>query len=738
MDVLQAGDHIVLAPSGEPWRVRQVLPRRLRLSSDALLHNGSLQQRLINASLHLSWVQAIRVNTLAGSLVIVHSCQRSLRRRQLQALLHLALRHEHDQALAFMPRASSTALWHLTGTTGLLAGVGVLGLPAWPGLLLFIGLCYLPLAARCLRSLGQRQLAGSWLDLFWFSSLLLQASPVAVLLEWTLETAGKVFKAWTPSPGFAEAFQKQLQGRLTDLSFAVQQIDGSWQHQPFEGLAAGDRLLLGPGDPLPAHGLVVDGQALVSTRWRDGDPRLLSARAFQQLPFGTIVIEGQLQVRLVCAPMQDPELRLLQRLLHKAQLEAARTSKPSLLRDAERWHQASVPYLLIAGAALLVVGPHGSAGALMQFDPASDWQLSASLTYGDAQRDLLWQGLVLRRAEAIDALAHCQQLLVSESVVLSTSQWHIGGIYPLPFQISRDELIQAVAGFRCHQKPHGLHPLRGLLEEEDLMPAVVEGLRPLGVHGVEGRIKGNTYQFGGQSLLQHLRLQAPAELITSASETLLYLVHQGQVLGAVGFEMELSRHLVKGLRQLQRAGWQLHLLVESHSELLEDLAGRLHQKATATYTAANPHERNRVVSELRQKQPLAMLGNGALDALCLAQVDLSIELLNEQHGLSGENADLMLRPEALTTLAGSQMIALEASRRHRRNLALVLVPHLAVVLLNLVLPLNPVLAVLSVDLPVLLAELGRVSGGQEALRKPNKKAPPRRGSSKRREVLRSG
>jgi hypothetical protein len=84
------------------------------------------------------------------------------------------------------------------------------------------------------------------------------------------------------------------------------------------------------------------------------------------------------------------------------------------------------------------------------------------------------------------------------------------------------------------------------------------------------------------------------------------------------------------------------------------------------------------------------------------------------------------------------MIALEASRRHRRNLALVLVPHLAVVLLNLVLPLNPVLAVLSVDLPVLLAELGRVSGGQEALRKPNKKAPPRRGSSKRREVLRSG
>ena len=36
----------------------------------------------------------------------------------------------------------------------------------------------------------------------------------------------------------------------------------------------------------------------------------------------------------------------------------------------------------------------------MQFDPASDWQLTASLTYGNAQRDLLWQGVLLRRPEA--------------------------------------------------------------------------------------------------------------------------------------------------------------------------------------------------------------------------------------------------------------------------------------------------------------------------------------------------
>jgi cation transport ATPase len=540
-----------------------------------------------------------------------------------------------------------------------------------------------------------------------------------VLLEWTLETSNQVFKAWTPSPSFAEAFDQQLQQRLTDQSFTVQQGDGSWRLQPFATLTAGDRLRLGPGDPLPAHALVMAGAALVSSRWRDGDPRLLSARAFQQLPFGTSLVEGELEVRLVRSPERDPERRALQRLLHQAHQQASGNRQNSLLQRAEQWHQASVPYLLLAGAALLAVGPHGSAGALMQFDPASDWQLTASLTYGNAQRDLLWQGVLLRRPEAIDALAHCRRLVVSEAVVLSSSSWRLGGIHALPFLISPEELIQAVAGFRCQQKPHGLHALRSVLEAEDLLPAVVEALQPLGHEGLQGRIGGVLHQLGGAAMLRQLGLRAPAELVTPPGETLLYLVRQGEVVGAVGFELQLSRPLLQGLRQLQRNGWQLHLLAESHSELVERLATRLHRPAATLHTAANHMDRSRWLNHWRaQGEPIAMLGCSAIDGLSLAQADLSIELLSREHGLNSENAELVLRPEAIGSLVACQAIAWEATQRHRRNLALVLAPHISVVLLNLLLPVNPVLAVLAVDLPVLLAELGRISGGQDAVAKP--------------------
>ena len=729
MRELRAGDLLDLAPRGEPWRIRQVLPQRLRISSTALLHNQALQQQLLNASLHLAWVQAIRVNTLAGCLVIVHNGRRPLRRKQLQLLVRLALQHGTHNPLQLTPRASRSALWRLGGTSGVLAGVTLLEAPAWPGLLLFVALCYAPLAARCLQSLAQRRLASDWLDLFWFSSLLAQGNPVAVLLEWTLETANQVFKAWTPSPSYAETFDQQLQQRLTDLSFLVLQSDGSWQPQPFAALEAGDRVQLGPGDPLPAHALVVAGHAQVSSRWRDGDPRLLSARAFQQLPFGTTVMEGQLEVRLVRCPQRDPELLALQRLLQQAEQQHGCSSKPSLLQRAQQWHQASVPYMLVAGAALLAVGPHGSAGALMQFDPASDWQLTASLTYGNAQRDLLWQGVLLRRPEAIDALAHCRQLLVSEAVVLSSSHWRLGGLYPLPFLISSEELIQIVAGFRCQQKPHGLHPLRGALEAEDLLPAVVEAIQPLGSEGQQGRINGVLHQLGGAPMLRQLGLQAPDELITTAGETLLYVVRQGQVVGAVGFALQLSRALVQGLRQLQQAGWQVQLLAERHSELVERLAGRLQKHAATIHTAANHVDRSRLLATWRAAgEPIAMLGCSAIDGLTLAQADLSMELLSQEHGLSGDNADLVLRPEAFGSLVACQTLAWEAAQRHRRNLALVLAPHITVVLLNLLLPIHPVLAVLTVDLPVLLAELGRIGSGQDGIQKPTKK--PRRGGAK--------
>ncbi|MEY3544148.1 MAG: hypothetical protein RLZZ247_305 [Cyanobacteriota bacterium] len=729
MAELRAGDRIDLVPWSEPWRIRQVLPQRVRLSSSALLNNHTLQQQLLNASLHLAWIQAVRINTLAGSLVITHTGRRPLQRKQLQALVRLAVEHEHHQPLELTPRASRSALWRLGGTTAVLAGAALLELPAWPGLLLFLAFCYAPLAKRCLQSLSQRQLAGNWLDLFWFTSLLAQGNPTAVLLEWTLETSNQVFKAWTPSPSFAEAFDQQLQQRLSDLSFTVQQGDGSWRLQPLSTLAAGDRLRLASGDPVPAHALVMAGEALVSSRWRDGDPRLLSARAFQQLPFGTSLVEGELEVRLVRSPERDPERRALQRLLHQAHQQASGKRQNSLLQRAEQWHQASVPYLLLAGAALLAVGPHGSAGALMQFDPASDWQLTASLTYGNAQRDLLWQGVLLQRPEAIDALAHCRRLLVSETVVLSSSSWRLGGIHALPFLISSEELIQAVAGFRCQQKPHGLHALRGVLEAEDLLPAVVEAIQPLGHEGQQGRIGGVLHQLGGAAMLRQLGLRAPPELVTPPGETLLYLVREGrQVVGAVGFELQLSRPLLKGLRQLQRAGWQLHLLAESHSELVERLATRLHKPAATVHTAANHVDRSRwLLSWRAQGEPIAMLGCSAIDGLSLAQADLSIELLSQDHGLSSENADLVLRPEAIGRLVACQAIAWDATQRHRRNLALVLAPHISVVLLNLLLPVNPVLAVLAVDLPMLLAELGRIGGGQDAVAKPIKK--PRTGEA---------
>ena len=270
--------------------------------------------------------------------------------------------------------------------------------------------------------------------------------------------------------------------------------------------------------------------------------------------------------------------------------------------------------------------------------------------------------------------------------------------------------------------------MRSALEAEDLLPAMVEGIHPLGSDGQQGRINGVVHQLGGAAMLRQLGLKAPAELITPPGETLLYLVRQGQVVGAVGFELQLSRALVQGLRQLQSAGWQLDLLVDSQSELVEHLAGRLHRPAAAIHLAGNHVDRSRLLRASHSTgEPIAMLGCSAIDGLSLAQADLSIELLSRDHGLSSANADLVVRPEALGNLVACQTLALDAAQRHRRNLALVLVPHISVVLLNLLLPINPVLAVLTVDLPVLLAELGRIGSGQDGIQKTTKK--PRRGGA---------
>jgi soluble P-type ATPase len=657
-------------------------------------------------------LRAVRVNHWAGSVVIEHDPGRRLHRAAVLELLDAAqFGHQHQAPPTAPPQLKRRAIGRL-GVVGSLLGLELLvGLPA---LVVSAGLLPLllgPLLISGWPYLRRGLLPPQSLDLLWFSSLLWRGETRAALVEYGLESGTHLLYGWSRSPRFSSELQASIAHALQQASVTCLQADGQWQPLPVARLCAGDLIRLQAGELLPTAALVVGGEAMVTTRSRDGDPGLVLVRAFQQLPAGVQLHSGTLRLKLQSGVERDRDLRgLRSQVLRRGEL-APLDRPPRLVAQAQRLHQRSIPWLLLAGGGALVAGqPHAAAG-LMQFDPGNDWQQCAAIVYGAAQRAAERLGVTLRRPEAIDPLARCRVVLISDAVLGSWSTRQLRALHDCDPWISRDRVIQILVGFRVRLRPCGLAPLRNLLLESDLDPAVVEDLEPLPPVGYRGRVDGVDFCIGGDALLRRLGLKPPESLPLAAGLDRLYLVQdlgQGRrVLAAADFELRLPRRVVRLFRRLRAMDCQIRVVCGWDTGLAQVASRRLGIPQEAVLMADSMAARVDLLQQLRRtsRAPVAFLGYAFSDAAALAAADVAIALDDGIVPFTSLLADLVIPSERLDRLADCLALARRARRLNRTNLALVAGPHLLALVLNLLRPLNPLVSILLTDLPLLAAEL---------------------------------
>ena len=725
--MLRAGDRVVSACGGQRWQVVHAVRGRLRLVAERP-QPPELLANLVHQAQHRRWLRAVRVNRWAGSVVIEHDPGRRLRRGAVLELLDAAqFGHLHQAPPPAPPRLKRRAIGRL-GVVGSLLGLELLvGLPA---LVVSAGLLPLLLGPLILSGwpyLRRGLLPPQSLDLLWFSSLLWRGETRAALVEYGLESGTHLLYGWSRSPRFSSELQASIAHALQQANVTCLQADGQWQPLPVARLCAGDLISLEAGELLPTAALVVGGDAMVTTRSRDGDPGLVRVRAFQQLPAGVQLHSGTLRLKLQNGVERDRDLRGLRTQVRRRGELAPLDQPPSLVANAQRLHQRSIPWLLLAGGGALVAGqPHAAAG-LMQFDPGNDWQQCAAIVYGAAQRAAERLGVTLRRPEAIDPLARCRVVLISDAVLGSWSTRQLRAVHDCDPWISRDRVIQILVGFRVRLRPCGLAPLRNLLLESDLDPAVVEDLEPLPPVGYRGRVDGVDYCIGGDALLRRLGLNPPESLPLAAGLDRLYLVQdlgpglgQGRrrVLAAADFELRLPRRVVRLFRRLQAMDCQIRVVCGWDTGLAQVASRRLGIPQESLLMAHSMAARVDLLQQVRRTSgaPVVFLGYAFSDAPALAAADVAVALDDGTVPFTSLLADLVIPSERLDRLADCLALARRARRLNRTNLALVAGPHLLALALNLLRPLNPLVSILLTDLPLLAAELQTLALLQEPAR----------------------
>src|SRR5688572_7995514 len=127
------------------------------------------------------------------------------------------------------------------------------------------------------------------------------------------------------------------------------QEDGSTRRSPVELLAPGNRVVVLPGERMPADGVVREGASSVDQAPITGESALVAKEVGADVFAGTINGEGRLIVE-VTRPASESTLSRIIRHVREAQ--AGRSPRQLL---AERFERIYVPVVLVATALLLVI-----------------------------------------------------------------------------------------------------------------------------------------------------------------------------------------------------------------------------------------------------------------------------------------------------------------------------------------------------------------------------------------------
>jgi Cu2+-exporting ATPase len=178
------------------------------------------------------------------------------------------------------------------------------------------------------------------------------------------------------------------------------------------------------------------------------------------------------------------------------------------------------------------------------------------------------------------------------------------------------------------------HPLARAIvsaaKQRGPLPQAV-GFRSLTGRGVQAEVEGGTVAVGGPALLRETGARVPPEVRADAERwsesgsTVLYVLRDGQVLGALALADEIRPESAAAVAALHKRGVHVVMITGDARPVAEAVARQL--GVDEVFAEVLPQDKDSKVAELQSRGlVVAMVGDGVNDAPALARADVGIAI----------------------------------------------------------------------------------------------------------------
>jgi heavy metal translocating P-type ATPase len=433
----------------------------------------------------------------------------------------------------------------------------------------------------------------------------------------TLVLMGKVLESTTRAKAGNAA--RLLLQRAATTARVIR--DGREERVEADRLESGDRVLVLPGDKIPADGTVLEGTSAVDLSMLTGESVPVDVRSGDEVFGAALNGHGRLEIQ-VTRVGADTKLAQIVRLLEETQ-----ASKPPIQRLTDRVTAAFVPWILATaflvflgwtffgaagpGAALL----HASAVLLIACPCALGLATPAAVMAGSGRAAEF--GVLFKGGETFEASRRIDTLLLDKTGTVTTGRMRLVDVVVEPGEDPRHVLSLAAAAEKGSE-----HPIARAARGVDV-PGGTDFLVHPGA-GVEATVGGARIRVGRPDGLP-LSLQADAGRMAQSGLTVFGVWKDGRPVGLLGAADGVKDESRATVERMRAFGFDVALVTGDRRAV----GDRVAREVGIDRVVAEVFPEGKV-AEIRRLQRagkrVAFVGDGMNDGPALAQADVGIAL----------------------------------------------------------------------------------------------------------------
>lgn len=466
---------------------------------------------------------------------------------------------------------------------------------------------------------------------------------------------------------------------LADLApkTALVRRDGAEVEVPVDKLLRGDRIIVKPGQRLPADGRVAEGNSAVDQSPVTGESVPVDKGPADAVFAGTVNGEGVLVVEVTKLATENTLARMV-RLVSEAQ-----TQKSPTQQFTDRFERVFVPAVLIGAALLIAVPPllgfpfadsfYRAMAVLVAASPCA-LAIGTPAAVLSAVARAARAGVLIKGGAHLENLGRLAAIAFDKTGTITTGRPQLTDI--VAFGITEEELLVLAAAVESRSG----HPLaqaivaaaraRSLRWEDAVDAESVTG------KGIRATLGGRRVEIGNLKLFadetMSAEIAAQVERLESAGRTTMLVRADGRYAGILGL-MDTPRAGVREvLAALGALGIAKIVMLTGDNERVARAVA--HEVGLSEVRASLlPEDKVAVMANLVEEYgQAAMVGDGVNDAPALARATVGIAMGGAGTDVALETADIALMGDELDKLPFAVALSRAARRTIRQNLFIAL------------------------------------------------------------------